>query len=258
MTSVYILLLDNRGRHLIRSCRKESTLACRCHIPRSSIHPWRGWQLRTAASWPLGHWRDAAQRWSGSYRRRNTQRRTHRAEPGERRQHIIIQLTNINYKSTVSHKSTGSINISSIILSGVLLEKFITQPLTDLLSAVVYPEDEQKRDEVESSEDVLSQTYVHTVAGDVIKSSEDVDKASRVPATTRGQLFPESFTHTSINSTVDLWNLHQGTRVSFKLSVVVGSIDDSLYFIHVGFPVYLSVCKNIDQWSLGLIGHWLH
>lgn len=59
---------------------------------------------------------------------------------------------------------------------------FVTQ--TNLLSAVIYSEDEQQRDEIENSKKVLAQTDVHSMAGDVVESCEDVDKASRVPATT--------------------------------------------------------------------------
>ena len=61
-------------------------------------------------------------------------------------------------------------------------EVFLTQ--TDLLSAVVYPEDEQQCDEVENSKKVLAQADVHPMVGDVVESCEDVDKASRVPAMT--------------------------------------------------------------------------
>lgn len=55
---------------------------------------------------------------------------------------------------------------------------------TDLLSAVVYSEDKQERDEIENSKKVLGQTDVRSMVCDVVKSCEDVDKASRVPATT--------------------------------------------------------------------------
>ena len=53
----------------------------------------------------------------------------------------------------------------------------------DLFSAIVYPEDKQQGDEVESSEEVLRQTDVDAVAGDVVQRCEDVDKPSRVPTT---------------------------------------------------------------------------
>lgn len=56
---------------------------------------------------------------------------------------------------------------------------------TDLLSAVVYSEDKQERDEIENSKKVLGQTDVRSMVCDVVKSCEDVDKASRVPVTTR-------------------------------------------------------------------------
>ena len=52
----------------------------------------------------------------------------------------------------------------------------------DLFSAIVYPEDKQQGDEVESSEEVLGQTDVDAVAGDVVQRREDVDEPSRVPA----------------------------------------------------------------------------
>lgn len=52
-----------------------------------------------------------------------------------------------------------------------------------------------------------------------------------------------------------MWHIHQGPSISFELRVVVGAIDDSLDFIHVGFPIYLSVWEkkqetsnNIDRW----------
>lgn len=64
-----------------------------------------------------------------------------------------------------------------------LVKAIVTQ--TDLLGAVVYPEDKQQGDEVENGEKVLAQTDVHPMAGDVVESCEDVDKAGRVPATTR-------------------------------------------------------------------------
>lgn len=60
---------------------------------------------------------------------------------------------------------------------------FVT--LTDLLGAVVYPEDEQQRDEIENSKKVLAKADVLPMVGDVVESCEDVDKASRVPATTQ-------------------------------------------------------------------------
>lgn len=63
-----------------------------------------------------------------------------------------------------------------------LTEAFVTH--TDLLSAVVYPEDEQQCDEVENSKNVLAQMDVHPMVGDIVESCEDVHKASRVPATT--------------------------------------------------------------------------
>lgn len=56
---------------------------------------------------------------------------------------------------------------------------------TDLLSAVVDPEDQQQCDEVESSKKVLRKADVHPMACDVVENRKDVDKASRVPATTR-------------------------------------------------------------------------
>lgn len=65
---------------------------------------------------------------------------------------------------------------------------FVT--LTDLLGAVVYPEDEQQRDEIENSKKVLAKADVLSMVGDVVESCEDVDKASRVPATTQSQLNP--------------------------------------------------------------------
>lgn len=64
-------------------------------------------------------------------------------------------------------------------------EAFVTQ--TDLLSAVIYPEDEQQRDEVENSKNILAQMDVHPMVGDVVESCEDVDKASRVPARNKVQ-----------------------------------------------------------------------
>ena len=37
--------------------------------------------------------------------------------------------------------------------------------------------------------------------------------------------------------------LHQGSCVSFELCVIIGSINNTFHFLHVGFPVYLSVWK---------------
>ena len=37
--------------------------------------------------------------------------------------------------------------------------------------------------------------------------------------------------------------LHQGSCVSFELRVIIGSINNTFHFLHVGFPVYLSVWK---------------
>lgn len=61
-------------------------------------------------------------------------------------------------------------------------------PQADLLSAVVYPEDKQQRDEIESSKKVLAQADVHAVVGDVVESREDVDEAGRVAARTRSSV----------------------------------------------------------------------
>lgn len=52
-----------------------------------------------------------------------------------------------------------------------------------LLCAVVDPEDEQQCDEVENSKQVLAKADVLAMAGDVVESCEDVDKARRIPAT---------------------------------------------------------------------------
>lgn len=41
-----------------------------------------------------------------------------------------------------------------------------------------------------------------------------------------------------------MWHIHQGPSISFKLCVVIGTIDDTLDFIHVGFPIYLSVWRE--------------
>lgn len=58
---------------------------------------------------------------------------------------------------------------------------------TDLLRAVVDPEDEQQCDEVENSKQVLAKADVLSMAGDVVESCEDVDKARRIPATARSK-----------------------------------------------------------------------
>lgn len=50
---------------------------------------------------------------------------------------------------------------------------------------VVYPEDKQQCDEIENSKNVLAQTDVCSMVGDVVERCEDVHKASRVPATTQ-------------------------------------------------------------------------
>lgn len=47
-----------------------------------------------------------------------------------------------------------------------LVKAIVTQ--TDLLGAIVYPEDKQQGDEVENGEKVLAQTDVHPMAGDVV------------------------------------------------------------------------------------------
>lgn len=60
---------------------------------------------------------------------------------------------------------------------------FATQ--TNLLGAVVYPEDKQQRDKVENSKQILAQADVHPMVGDVVESCKDVDKASGIPAMTR-------------------------------------------------------------------------
>lgn len=52
----------------------------------------------------------------------------------------------------------------------------------DLLCAVIYPEDEQQRDEVENSKQVLAKADVLAMAGDVVESCKDVNKACRIPA----------------------------------------------------------------------------
>lgn len=52
----------------------------------------------------------------------------------------------------------------------------------DLLCAVIYPEDKKQRDEVENSKQVLAEADVPSMAGDVVKSCEDVNKACRIPA----------------------------------------------------------------------------
>lgn len=52
----------------------------------------------------------------------------------------------------------------------------------DLLCAVVYPEDQQQRDEVEDSKQVLAKADVLSMAGDVVESRKDVNKACRIPA----------------------------------------------------------------------------
>lgn len=53
---------------------------------------------------------------------------------------------------------------------------------TDLLCAMVYPEDEQQRDEVEDSKQVLAKADVLSMAGDVVECRKDVNKACRIPA----------------------------------------------------------------------------
>lgn len=50
---------------------------------------------------------------------------------------------------------------------------------------MVYPEYKQQSDEVESSKDVLAQADVNPMVGDVVKSGEDIDKAGRIPVTSR-------------------------------------------------------------------------
>lgn len=85
------------------------------------------------------------------------------------------------------------------------------------------------------------------MARDVVESCEDVDKASRVPATLWCYLTEAQktiFNKKDIQIHTGLQNSHQGACVSFKLGVVIGTIDDTLYFIHVGFPVYLCVCRS--------------
>lgn len=52
---------------------------------------------------------------------------------------------------------------------------------TDLLCAVIYPEDEEQRDKVENSKQVLAKADVPSVGGDVVKSRKDVNKACWIP-----------------------------------------------------------------------------
>lgn len=49
---------------------------------------------------------------------------------------------------------------------------------------MVYPEDKQQGDEVENGKEVLGQTDVGAMAGDVVQSCEDVDKSRWVPTNT--------------------------------------------------------------------------
>lgn len=46
---------------------------------------------------------------------------------------------------------------------------------------MVYPEDEQQRDKVENSKQVLAKANVLSMAGDVVESREDVNKACWIP-----------------------------------------------------------------------------
>lgn len=129
---------------------------------------------------------------------------------------------------------------------------YLNKEKTDLLCAVVDPEDQQQRDEVENSKQVLAKADVLSMAGDVVESCEDVDKARRIPATAQRKLTPNgkitsSYGIKTWKSKEDTWHIHQGPSISFELRVVVGAIDDSLDFIHVGFPIYLRVCKIINN-----------
>lgn len=58
-------------------------LACTVHTPGSSVRPGRDWLPQREASWPQGHWRAAAQRWSECGTMHSTQRRTRTEEPTE-------------------------------------------------------------------------------------------------------------------------------------------------------------------------------
>lgn len=51
----------------------------------------------------------------------------------------------------------------------------------DLLCAVVNPEDEQQRDKVENSKQVLAKADVLSMAGDVVESRKDVNETCRIP-----------------------------------------------------------------------------
>lgn len=51
----------------------------------------------------------------------------------------------------------------------------------DLLCAVVYPEDEQQRDKVENSKQVLAKADVVSMAGYVVERRKDVNKACWIP-----------------------------------------------------------------------------
>lgn len=51
----------------------------------------------------------------------------------------------------------------------------------DLLCALVYPEDEQQRDKVENSKQVLAKADILSMAGDVVESRKDVNKACWIP-----------------------------------------------------------------------------
>lgn len=54
-----------------------------------------------------------------------------------------------------------------------------------------------------------------------------------------------------------MWHIHQGPSISFKLCVVIGTIDDTLDFIHVGFPIYLSVWREKKQTNKKTATTWI-
>lgn len=77
------------------------------------------------------------------------------------------------------------------------------QTQTYFLGTAVYSEDQKQCDEVERSKNVLAKADVHPRGGYVVKSCEDVQKTSRVPATTRkyirnSALFYTWITHNSL------------------------------------------------------------
>lgn len=53
---------------------------------------------------------------------------------------------------------------------------------TNLFCSVVYSEDKQQCDEVKNCKNILAQADVRPMVGNVVQSSEDVDKSGWVPA----------------------------------------------------------------------------